>query len=363
MRGYSISGETVSSGIYYETEPDRGRERKHPVRTTVFVMLGILAVAGIAAGSYFFSLANTFNTETTPIESAFPEPATRPSRAPAAEGAMNILLMGSDIRAGSGESENLPDVPNGARSDTMMLMHIPKDRDDVYVMSIMRDTWTEIPGYGEHKINAAMSFGGVPLVVQTIEGMFHAPVDHVIIVDFEGFKGLTDALGGVEVNNPIAFQSEGLHGEFFVQGPVTLDGDSALKFVRERYAFTDGDYQRVKNQQLFIKGVMSQLLRADTLTNPLKISDVVRQISPYLSVDEDFNAGTAASLALSLRSVRADDVHFFTLPNLGIGTSLDGQSIVLKDDTAIAEIVDALDTDSLGEYLESSHTEDQDVQG
>ncbi len=329
----------------------------------MLVLLGILVVAGIVVATYLFSLAYTFNTQTTTIAPAFPVEATRPVRAPAAEHAMNILLMGSDVGAGSGASEDLPGVPNGARSDTMMLMHIPENRDDVYVMSIMRDTWTELPGYGEHKINAAMSLGGVPLVVRTIEGMFHAPVDHVIIIDFEGFKGLTDALGGVEVNNPIAFQSEGVHGEFFDQGPVTLDGDSALKFVRERYAFTDGDYQRVENQQLFIKGVMSQLLRADTLTNPLKISDVVHQISPYLSVDEDFNAGTAASLAFSLRSVRTDDVHFFTLPNLGIGTSLDGQSIVLKDDAAIAEIADALDTDSLGEYLESSHTEDQDVQG
>ena len=101
----------------------------------------------------------------------------------------------------------------------MMLMHIPENRENVYVMSIMRDTWVDIPGQGEHKINAAMAFGGVPLVVETIEGMFDTRVDHVAIIDFAGFKELTDALGGVEINNPAAFSASGSTGEFFPPEP------------------------------------------------------------------------------------------------------------------------------------------------
>lgn len=329
--------------------------RKHPVRNIFLVLLAFAVIAAGVAAAYSLSLANSFNSKTHTIESAFPDEAGRPTRAAAAEGAMNILLMGSDARATDTGADSATTGADWSRSDTMMLMHIPKDRDNIYVMSIMRDTWTDIPGYGEHKINAAMSFGGVPLVVQTVENIFDTPIDHVIIVDFEGFKGLTNALGGVTVNNPTAFQSGGPQGEFFQQGKIMLDGESALTFVRERYAFSDGDYQRVRNQQLYIRAVMSEFLSADTLTDPGKISRIVNEISPYLSVDEGFDAGTVAGLALSMQNSRANDVEFFTLPNQGIGTSADGQSIIIKDEAAIAEIANAFDEGSLGEYLESAN--------
>lgn len=330
----------------FEDAPARERSKKRPLRTTMLVLLGVvLAVIAVAAG-YAISLAVAFETKTSTIEPAFPDASTRPERTAAAEGAMNILVMGNDARPGeSGGGDS--------RSDTMMLVHLPADRQNVYVMSIMRDTWTEIPGHGEDKINAAIALGGVPLVVQTVETMFDAPIDHVMMLDFEGFKGLTDALGGVTVDNPIAFRSEGAEGESFEQGTITLDGESALKFVRERKAFTDGDYQRVENQQLFIKGIMSELLSTETFTNPLRLSRVVNEISPYLSVDEEFDALTAASLALGMRQVRSDDVVFFTLPNLGVGTAPDGQSIVVKDEEAIGRIAEALDQGSLGEFVAS----------
>lgn len=334
---------------YTDPVPQRATKKKRPLRTAVLVLLGVvLALAALLAG-YLISLAIAFETKTNTIEPAFPDSSTRPERTAAAEGAMNILLMGSDARP-----EATEDGFTDSRSDTMMLVHIPADRENVYVMSILRDTWTDIPGHGENKINAAISLGGVPLVVQTVENMFDAPVDHVMIVDFEGFKGLTDALGGVTVDNPIAFESEGTEGEFFEQGPVTLDGESALKFVRERKAFSDGDFQRVQNQQLFIKGIMSELLSAETFTNPVKLSRVVNEISPYLSVDADFGALTAGSLALGMWQVRSEDVVFFTLPNLGVGTSPDGQSIVVKDEEAIARIAEALDQGTLGEYVDNT---------
>jgi LCP family protein required for cell wall assembly len=233
----------------------RARKKRHPVRTTLLVLLMVVLAAAGLAGGYLWNLANTFNSKTETIATAFPDEAERPAKS---DGSMNILLLGSDVRGGSGESENLNGVPNGGRSDTMMLMHIPSDRQNVYVMSIMRDTWTDIPGYGEHKINAATSFGGVPLLVQTLEDLFETRVDHVAIIDFAGFQSLTDALGGVEIDNPAAFNAVGQDGTFFPQGVQTLDGESALKFVRERKAFSDGDYQRVKNQQLFVKAVMAR---------------------------------------------------------------------------------------------------------
>lgn len=339
---------------YYDDVSPRPVRRKHTARNVLLILLAFAVIAAGTVAAYTFSLANSFNSKTTTIESAFPEGATRPTRAAGAEGAMNILLMGSDAGTTDANADAASTDPGGSRSDTMMLMHIPQNRENIFVMSIMRDTWADIPGYGEHKINAAMSLGGVPLVIQTVESMFKAPIDHVVIVDFEGFEGLTDALGGVTVDNPSAFQSRGSQGEFFDQGNITLDGDSALKFVRERYAFSDGDYQRVRNQQLYIKAVMSAFLSRETLTDPARISRVVNEISPYLSVDEELNAATVGSLALDLQHIRTGDIEFFTLPNLGPGTSADGQSIIIRDDVAIAEIARVLDEGSLGDYLKST---------
>ncbi|MBD8045426.1 LCP family protein [Arthrobacter sp. Sa2BUA2] len=311
----------------------------------MFVLLSLVLVAALAAGGYVWNLARTFNAESHTITNALP--ATSPERATTAGDSQNILLIGSDTR----------DPGADARSDTMMLVHLPGDRSGVYVMSIMRDTWTDIPGHGEHKINAAMALGGVPLMVETVQGLFDVPIDHVAVIDFEGFKGLTKALGGVEVNNEVPFQSSGANGEYFDAGPITLEGDSALKFVRERYAFTDGDYQRVKNQQAFVSGLISRFLSTETLSNPLKINDVVAEISPFLSVDESLDAAAAGSLAVELRNVRSGDIHMFTLPNLGVGTSSDGQSIVIKDDAAIAEISSALKGDMITAYADGLNGE------
>lgn len=337
-----------------ETQPDvRPRTRRKTRRNVLFVFLGIFLVAAIVSGAYVFNLANSFNGQTQKIANAFPEESTRPTKEGAAAKAQNILVLGSDSRGDSVDMAN-EGAASDQRSDTMMWVHIPGDRKNIVMMSIMRDTWVDIPGHGQAKINAAMAFGGVPLVVQTLEGMFNARLDHVAIVDFEGFKAITDALGGVEVNVPIAFTSSGSEGFTFAAGPQRMNGDQALAFVRERYAFSDGDYQRVRSQQLFLKSVMNTVLTPATLTNPAKISALVDQVSPFISVDEGLDAAAMGSLGVSLRDVRGSNVLSFTLPNLGTGTSADGQSIVIKDDAAISGIADALGSDSLVLHMEKN---------
>jgi len=196
-----------------------------------------------------------------------------------------------------------------------------------------------------------MALGGIPLVVQTLEGMFGTRLDHVAVIDFEGFKAMTDALGGVNVNVPQAFNTKQFS---FAAGKQQLTGEEALAFVRERKAFSDGDYQRVKNQQLFLKALMTKFLTAETLTNPGKINSLVDTVSPFVSVDNSLDGAAAGALAIALRDVRGADVVSYTLPTLGIGTSNDGQSIVLRDNAAIEGIGKALADDSLGVYLQGA---------
>jgi len=308
----------------------------------------VVLLVGGAAGVYTWSLSRTFDGQTVKIPDVFPDEASRP---PAGAGertnGQNILLLGSDTRGAFDGS--IADL-TGQRSDTIMVVHVPANRKNIYVMSIMRDSWLEIPGHGEAKVNSAMSYGGVPLAVQTIEGLLGARIDHVAIVDFEGFKGVTNALGGVDIDNPIAFDSSHLKGHHFPEGVQIVNGTEALAFVRERYAFADGDFQRARNQQVFIKAVLGKTLSAETLTSPVKISGLIGAVAPYLAVDEGLNAIYAAGLGVELRDVRVDDVTFFTLPTTGTGTSPDGQSIVVIDQDKLKAVQRGFQTDTLDTY-------------
>lgn len=311
-----------------------------------FIAVSVLLVVAIAViGIFVMNLSSTFDgAKKIELEEVFPEEATRPEVA--VNASQNILLLGSDAR--SDISDDIDDI-GGTRSDSMMVVHISADRSSIHVMSIMRDSWVDIPGRGMDKMNAALAYGGVPLAVQTIEGLIGSRIDRVAIVDFEGFKGITDALGGVDIDNPVAFTSYHMPGKTFPLGPNTLDGDEALAFVRERYAFNDGDYQRVRNQQIYIKGVMREVLSAETLTNPVTINSLVASIAPFLTVDRDFTSAYAAGLGVELRNIRMEDVTFFTMPT--VGTGMQGtQSVVNVDWDRVAVIKEHFRNDTLSQY-------------
>ena len=345
---------THLNGSFEDTEYQSPEKKK---RTGLMILLGAVSLVLIAlliAGGYLFSLARSFDNNTTKLPDAFPEESLRPVKAEAAKDAVNILLLGNDTRATDQGEDNFASLPNGGRSDTMMLVHIPANREGVYVTSIMRDTWLDIPGHGKAKVNAAFAYGGVSLAVQTLEGLLDTRIDHIAAIDFEGFKGLTDALGGVEINNPKAFKQNLKNGIVFPEGVQTLDGEEALAFVRERYAFSDGDYQRVRNQQLYVKAVMSTLMSKETLTDPGKISETVKEFAPYVAVDETLDAVKVAKLGATMANVRSSDMHFFTLPNKGTGRSADGQSIVIPDTGVISDFAEALSKDKVGEFVEDN---------
>ncbi|MHC5560388.1 LCP family protein [Kocuria sp. U4B] len=318
---------------------------RRTVRNVLLAFLAVVVIAALVAGLYVWNLARTFDSGTRTIDGAFPAESARPVAESAQDRGTTVLLLGADERP---EGEEDADV-TGMRADTIMLVHMPEDGGAVYVMSIMRDTWVTIPGAGEAKVNAALDIGGMPLMVETVEDLFGIRIDQVASVDFAGFQGLTDALGGVEVDVPEAFVSR--DGTVFEAGPQQMDGGKALEFVRERYAFSDGDFQRVQNQRAYVQAVLDEAMSRQTLTSPARIQEIVSQFSPYLEVSEGLDSGWIAGVAPDLAGVSSADIRMFTVPTGGLGVSPDGQSVVVADARAMQDLGVAISEGTLDEYV------------
>jgi LCP family protein required for cell wall assembly len=274
--------------------------------------------------------------ETSPIEdpSAMnPSPKDPAAGAPLAKGAVNILLIGSD-----GETS----VANG-RSDVIILMHITSDRKKVYLVHFPRDMYVEVPGRGKDKINAAYAYGGPQLLIRTLRNLVDVPIDHAAVIGFEGFKAMTDAVGGVDVYAEEA-STEG--GTIHV-GMNHLDGEEALNFVRERYQLTEGDISRGRREQAFVKALMLKVLSKQTLTNPVRFAELVGAVARNLTVDNALSIADIYSQALAMRDLRSEDIVFVTAPFTGFGRSPKGASIDIVDVAKMAQLSIALRTDDM----------------
>ena len=255
----------------------------------------------------------------------------------------NILLLGSDTRSGSDAA-----LVSGSRADTIMLMHIPADGKGVYIISIMRDTWVNIPGYGAAKINAALNYGGISLQVATVENLVGVKIDHVAEIEFEGFKSLVNAVGGVDVQVPFAFTS---NVWTFTPGVMHMNGSAALTFVRERYSFADGDYQRVRNQRAFLRGLYNTMKAKGALSSVGSFQSAVESLAGYMRVDSGLNAAQIAQIAAPVLTSGDTTMRMTTLPNAGPGWSYDGQSIILVNQAANAQLSYALQHDTMDQFM------------
>jgi LCP family protein required for cell wall assembly len=344
------------------TPPDPPALRSRRRRRRILIALGLFtALIGLAAGigvASFFHMRSVYDKNIErfgdPFE-AIPEE-SRPTTETAAAGAVNILLLGSDSRVSAGDPTQWS--AGAQRTDAIMILHISADRTNASVMSIPRDSWVEIPGHGMNKINAGFSFGGPTLMVRTIESVSDIRIDHVVIVDFDGFKDITDALGGVTITVPETVSS--FQGTIEA-GTYTMDGETALTYVRQRYNLPGGDFDRVHRQQNWIRAVANKMLSTGTLKNPVKLNNALNALTKSIATDDDFSIEDMQSLAMSLRSIRANDVDFFTVPVKGTGWNPDHtQSIVILDEQADAELFEAVRSDDVPAWIESS---DADVLG
>lgn len=270
-----------------------------------------------------------------------------------AAGSMNILLAGADAGPGPSIAQSMADGkwdPGSHRSDTIMVLHITADRKKAYLVSVPRDSWVHIDGYGMGKINAAFSYGGPSLYVKTLEEFTGLRMDHLAIIDWAGFKDLTTALGGIRVYIPHDVYDSSQHYQWH-KGWQTLEGKVALKYVRMRHGLQNGDFDRIKRQQNFLRQTMHKMLSNGTTNNPIRLTRAIEAITKYLTVDSDFSNGDIRGLAMSLRSLSQKDVTYLTVPLKRYGYSSDGQSIVVVDKTQTRALFDAVAHDDIQSYI------------
>ena len=264
---------------------------------------------------------------------------------PAPASGTTWLIVGSDSRVGLSPEQQAElatggEVGNG-RTDTILLVHLPGMMSDASatLVSIPRDSYVEIPGYGSDKINAAFALGGPQLLAQTVEQATGLRVDHYAEVGFGGFAGLVDAVGGVEmcleapINDPLA-------GIDLPAGCQRLDGRQALGFVRSR-ATPRADLDRMVHQRQFMSALIRRAASPAVLLNPLRWYPMAHAVGATLSVGEGDHVWDLARLGWALRG----DPTTVTVP-IGEFTDNGSGSIVVWDSDAAQQLFDALASDS-----------------
>lgn len=327
-----------------------------PLTKTCLGLLCCLALLLVAAFGLLVYAGHHLDSQINRIHGTFSGLDHRPTRATGrAAGAENILLLGTDGRTTkptTGSDATAGWTPGAQRSDTMMLLHIAAGGGSASVISIPRDSWVPVPGHGDAKINAAFSYGGPRLAVETVERLTNVRIDHIAWVDWAGFRRLTDTLGGVDVYVPRTVY-DSARDVTWTQGTHHLDGAQALTYVRERHGLIGGDLDRVKRQQYFLRSLLAAVRQHASLTSPRTAYRILDAVTQNLTVDAEFSAGDLRSLATTLARMPSADLSFFTAPVAGLGSE-GSQSVVYLDEAAGRPLWRAVRADRVGVWV-SSH--------
>ncbi|MEO3869088.1 LCP family protein [Nonomuraea sp. B12E4] len=246
-----------------------------------------------------------------------------PSRPPET-GALNVLLVGSDSREGDNKKYGAKSVGLGERTDTIMLLHISPNRDKATMISFPRDSMVMIPQCegnngavlpgGLRQINSAFNDGGINCTIRTLESLTQIKINHFVKVDFTGFKGIIDALGGIEIclPKPVNDPKSKL---VLTAGKHVVKGEQALGYVRTRYALGDGgDLDRIKRQQVFLTSVMQKITDGGLLTNPIELNGFLQAGTAAVTMDEGLTLDRMLEIARSVQGLTAKELKGITVP-------------------------------------------------
>lgn len=297
------------------------------------VLSTLIAVALIVSAGFLLTERFAGDVERLPDPFAAIPESIRPDRPAEATGraAVTFLVAGVDTRSEDPTTGTAATSGSHGLADAVLLIRLSGDRRHVSVVSIPRDAWVPVPDQGLAKINAAYAYGGPPLLVTTVERLTDVRVDHVAVIDFAGFRALTDAVGGVTVT--IGEQTYDPHRDrVWPAGTHHLDGNAALDYVRQRAGLPRGDLDRAQRHQAYLRALIKQVIDTRTLANPVRFARVLDAISQNVSVDENLSDGDMRDLLLSLRGLDPDQVFFATAPVGGLG-SVGRQAVVHLDAT------------------------------
>ncbi|KOO50416.1 LytR family transcriptional regulator [Priestia koreensis] len=288
-------------------------KKKSRKKKWLWIVLGIVAVLLLSTGAYAYSIYHsvreTFNQTEEPLHreksSQRKEQVNLNQNDP-----ISILLLGVDERE-----------KDRGRSDSMMLLAVNPKTNSVKMVSIPRDTRTEIVGKGKvDKINHAYAFGGVEMSIETVENFLHVPIDYYVKVNMESFKDIVDAVGGVHVQNPFSFSSGGYT---FKKGELDLDGNEALAYSRMRKQDPRGDFGRQERQRQIIQAVIKEGASLSSLTNYQDILDsIAKNMKTNLTFDDMIRiqknyknaSGNLQQVELNGAGEKINGIYYLSIP-------------------------------------------------
>lgn len=262
------------------------RRSRHNTRSTgkkifwIFfsIVVGLVLIGGAVAAKVYFDFSGSIKETYEAVERQNNEEETKrevPVDLDKKE-SFSVLLLGIDT-GDLGRTEQ-------GRSDTLMVATVNPETKKTTLVSIPRDTYLEIVGRGtQDKVNHAYAFGGAAMSMDTVEKFLDIPIDHYVSINMSGIKELVDALGGVEVNNDLEFTSRGEHYDF---GPIHLEGDRALTYLRMRYEDPRGDYGRQLRQRSVVEAIAKKGL---SLSGVSQYQNILGTLEGNMRTDMTFN--------------------------------------------------------------------------
>jgi len=304
-----------------------GRSGRRRLRLTVTVLVAVLVLAlSVVFGGYAYYDAELTRVSIPGLGQVFGSVVSAPPSA-----GENFLLVGSDTRAfAGGQAFQAPpgsaDFVAGARSDTVILLHLPIGGAKPTVVSFPRDTYVHLPAFTDRKgkttaahpakLNEAFSIGGPALLTQLIEQLTGLRLDHYVQVDFGGFRSIVDAVGGLSLCVGTSRHDHDSKDSLTAGTHPDVTGAQALAFVRDRKGLPGGDLDRIKDQQYFLAQLLHKVLSAGTLADPARLTGLLSAVVADLTVDQGFGLSQMTTLGSRLRHLDPAHVTFATLPVL-----------------------------------------------
>ena len=304
------------SSLGLATKPKKAISRRVIIKRIVVITLAVLLIAAGSAFAYVKYLEGKMKPKglmAKAIAAVISPPAPKEP--------INFLVMGVDATE---------EDPKG-RSDTLILVHVDQENKKATMVSIPRDFRVEIPDEGMDKINHSYNYGGPALTIKTVEQYTGLPIHHYVVVNYQGFTQLVNAIGGVEVDVKEDMFDDELGAPIYA-GKQRLNGDQALFYVRFRNAPT-GDFTRIADQQNFARALIDESAR---IQNAFRIPALINILSN--NIETDMSIKEMLEYANAARSFKQDGLTTVMLP--GYPDMIDGVSYVIPEQSKVDQILE-----------------------